>query len=93
MTTSVSMSAAALNRNISIIEDDGVVASSPLIVSSPAPPILSAPVPPVIVSAWLLPVMVKASLWPLSVIVTPAAAPAAEIASTPGWSRCSRQAC
>ena len=36
-----------------------------------------------IVSAWLLPVMVKASLWPLSVMVTPAAAPAAEIASTP----------
>ena len=35
------------------------------------------------VSAWALPVMVKASVWPLSVIVTPAAAPAAEIASTP----------
>ena len=47
------------------------------------PVIVSAPVPPVMVSAWLLPVMAKASVWPLSVIVTPAAALAAEIASTP----------
>ena len=44
---------------------------------------VSAPVPPVMVSAWALPVMAKASVWPLSVMVTPAAAPAAEIASTP----------
>ena len=34
-------------------------------------------------SAWALPVMAKASVWPLSVMVTPAAALAAEIASTP----------
>ena len=48
---------------------------------------VSAPVPPVMVSAWALPVMAKASVWPLSVMVTPAAAPAAEIASTP-WMEC-----
>ena len=44
---------------------------------------VSAPVPPVMVSAWALPVMAKASVWPASVMVTPAAAVAAEIASTP----------
>src|SRR6185369_16547355 len=55
-----------------------------LIVSLPAPAaIVSAPVPPVMVSALALPVIEKPSLWPDSVIVTPTAAVAAEIASTP----------
>ena len=44
---------------------------------------VSAAVPPVMMSAWALPVMAKASVWPLSVMVTPVAALAAEIASTP----------
>ena len=52
--------------------------------SSPEPPVMmSAPVPPVMMSAWALPVMAKASVWPESVMVMPAAAVEAEIASTP----------
>ena len=66
---------------------DSPEAKSPLarlIVSLPPPAaIVSAPSPPVMVSALALPVIEKASVCPDSVIVTPAAAVAAEIASIP----------
>ena len=66
---------------------DSPEAKSPLarlIVSLPPPAaIVSAPSPPVMVSALALPVIEKASVCPDSVIVTPAPAVAAEIASIP----------
>ena len=52
-------------------------------VSAPSPAlIVSAPLDPVMVSPWALPVMVKPSLWAPRLIVTPAAASAAETIST-----------
>ena len=56
---------------------------NPTIVSSPEPPLmLSPPEPPVIASAKSPPVIEKPSVWLVSVIVTPAVALAAEMAST-----------